>query len=154
MTVFIFQTERALIEFLASERNIPAVFDFSRSENIRELYSDSLLNPAPFLSKKKEKILEEYVEIISELGRLNSFSIPWLCHPISEKNDLLPDTLFKQLIDFLHFCFAYASVKKREFAVLAADAVLIRNIRDFLAEENIKVRIMCPDPDKKDFNRR
>lgn len=149
MTVFIFQTERALIEFLASERNIPAVFDFSRSENIRELYSDSLLNPFQFSPEQKEKILDEYIEIISELGRQNSFSIPWLCHPISEKNDLLPDTLFKQLIDFLHFCFAYASVKKREFAVLAADAVLIRNIRDFLAEENIKVRIMCPDPDKR-----
>jgi len=63
--------------------------------------------PAPagavFTPEEKEQILDEYNEIISELGALNNYSLEWLCHPISEKNDLTPENLLDRLIDFLTF---------------------------------------------------
>jgi hypothetical protein len=58
---------------------------------------------AVFTREEKEQILDEYNEIISDLGALNGYSLEWLCHPISEKNDLAPDTLLDRLIDFLTF---------------------------------------------------
>ncbi|MCU0284923.1 MAG: hypothetical protein MUF15_00865 [Acidobacteria bacterium] len=56
-----------------------------------------------FTPEEKEQILAEYNEIISELGALNGYSLEWLCHPISEKNDLAPGNLLNRLIDFLTF---------------------------------------------------
>ena len=58
---------------------------------------------AIFTPEEKEQILAEYNEIISELGALNGYSLEWLCHPISEKNDLAPGNLLNRLIDSLTF---------------------------------------------------
>ncbi|MCX6582731.1 MAG: hypothetical protein NT166_21355 [Candidatus Aminicenantes bacterium] len=66
-----------------------------------------------FTREEKEQILDEYNEIISELGALNGFSLEWLCHPISEKNDLAPDTLLDRLIDFLTFQCVVSKAGKR-----------------------------------------
>jgi hypothetical protein len=151
MTIQIFQNRQSLVEHLASNRTFPAVFDLSRSEKMWELHPEKILTPEPFSADQKEKILDEFIEIISELGELNCYSLPWLCHPISEKNDLLTDNLFKQVIDFLKFSSIFSTVKERPLVFFTENSALIQNIRDFLIEEEADFEIIGLDSEQRNL---
>ncbi len=118
---------------------------------MREFYPEKILIPTPFSPDEKQKILDEFIETISDLGEDNSFSVPWLCHPISEKNDLLPDNLFGRLTDFLKFVSVITTIKERPLVFFTEDTVLIRNMRDYLIENKIDFRIIGEGASKRAF---
>ncbi|MCP5106807.1 MAG: hypothetical protein GY950_25715 [bacterium] len=104
--------------------------------------------PVAFTQTEKERILDEYVEAVSEAGALNDFSLAWLCHPISEKNDLVPDNLLDRLIDFLSFQRFLATSGGETVAVLTQRASLIQNILDFAAATGMGCRLEVEEESK------
>lgn len=111
------------------EQSVP-VLDFTVSTAV----------PVSFTEQEKERILDEYIEAISEIGYLNNYSNPWLCHPMSEKNDLVADNLLDRLIDFLSFYRFFSEVENETVAVLTQRASLIQNIVDFANANGIDCR--------------
>ncbi len=111
------------------EPSIP-ILDFSKGAGSLDSFSQ----------EEKEQILDEYNEAISELGALNDYSLEWLCHPISEKNDLAPDTLLDRLIDFLTFYRFISKTKTAAVVISAQRPALARDIMDFARTNTIECR--------------
>lgn len=148
MKILIFKDENTLLEYLTSNKEPVCVLDFAGSRQVKETASDAIVPQASFTPQQREKIRDEYIEIISEIGALNQYSIHWLCHPMSEKNDLAPDNLFDRLVDFLCFYHTFSRVKKETLAVLPHRATLIRSIIDFSAGQGITCQVMGKNPAK------
>jgi len=102
-----------------------------------------------FAEEEKQRILDEYVEVISDIGLLNSYSKFWLCHPVSEKNDLIPNNLFSQLTKFMVFHKLFSEKQEDNFAILTSDSSLIRNVIVFSVISKIDYTVI----DKVDINR-
>ncbi len=132
MKIIIFKTNETLSGYRDSlEQSVP-VLDFTASTAAS----------VSFTEQEKQRILDEYIEAISETGHLNDYSIPWLCHPMSEKNDLVADNLLNQLIDFLCFYRFFSKVKNGTMAVLIQRPSLIQNILDFAGANGIDCRVV------------
>jgi hypothetical protein len=125
-----------------------SILDFTGSRQVKETAPDAIISGASFTPRQKEQIRDEYIEIISDTGACNDYSIHWLCHPISEKNDLAPDNLFDRLVDFLSFYHTFSKVKKETLAVLPHRAALVQSIMDFSADKGIPCRVMGKKPTK------
>jgi hypothetical protein len=119
---------------LFKEATEPAVMvlDF-----ITHSYSSTLSSP-----EDKKRLIDQYVEEISDIGDLNHYSLPWLCHPISEKNDLVPHNLFTQVKDFLDFHRAVSKFNGETLAVLADSPVLVKSIMDFSKQHSIPCELL------------
>jgi len=137
-----------LIEYLASNAEPVSIMDFTGSRQVRETVPDAIMPRASFTPQQKERIRDEYIETISGIGACNDYSIHWLCHPISEKNELAPDNLFHRLVDFLSFYRGFSGLKKGTLAVLPPCETLIRSIVDFSTERSIPCQVMGEKPAK------
>ena len=128
MKILIFKDENTLIRYLGSNMAPVSILDFTGSRQVRETAPDAIISGASFTSQQKEQIRDEYIETISDIGAFNDYSIHWLCHPISEKNDLAPDNLFDRLVDFLSFYHTFSGVKQETMAVLPHRAALVSGL--------------------------
>ena len=150
MKIKIFTGAAPLVNYLhgLSEWESVSVLDFTRDANIRNAAGSCLLPPASavFSGQEKERIMDEYVEAISNMGDRNRFSLHWLCHPISEKNDLMPGNLFEQLVEFLSFHRVLSNFKGETLIVSAANPPLLNNITDYLAGKDIEFTISGVTP--------
>jgi hypothetical protein len=145
MKIRIFTRTAPLVDYLQSqrERESVSVLDFTGDAGIRNAAGSCLLPPASaaFTGREKERIMDEYVEAVSAMGDRNGFSLHWLCHPMSEKNDLVPGNLFERLIEFLHFHRALSNFTGKMLIVSAANPTLIKNITDDLAGKGVEFTI-------------
>ncbi|MCP4213036.1 MAG: hypothetical protein GY765_00180 [bacterium] len=105
--------------------------------------------PLAFSSTEKQQLLDGYIEAVSDIGARNDFSLEWLCHPISEKNDLEPDNLFDQLVQYIAFRKFFANCKNGTAAVVTGSAFLIKNICTFAREGDMPFRVIGGDPNKR-----
>lgn len=98
----------------------------------------SVRRPVERSTEERLQIQDAYVELISDLGALNRFSVAWLSHPISEKNDLTPNPLFEQILAFLEFRHHWDAVGAGNgLAVLARHKSLLANILAFARASGI-----------------
>jgi hypothetical protein len=154
MKILIFRDENTLIDHLDSYGEPVSILDFTGSRKVREIAPDVVISRATFTPQQKERIRDEYIEIISDIGALNHFSIHWLCHPMSEKNDLAPDNLFDRLVNFLSFYHTFSKVKKETLAVLPHSESLVQSIMDFSAENGINCQVVGKRPAKPELVRK
>ena len=148
MKILIFKDENTLLGYLTSNKEPLSVLDFTGSRRVKQTAADNIVPRASFTPRQREKIRDEYIEIISEIGALNRYSIHWLCHPISEKNDLDPDNLLDRLVDFLYFYYTFSSIKQETLAVLPHRTALVRDIIDFSTGKGIACREIGENPAK------
>ncbi len=141
MRITIIKDSILLKDYLSQQAKSCCVLDFNKIFAPDELSPHSVVH---LKSPPSQTTLDEYIEIISDLGDINHFSIPWLCHPISEKNDLLPDNLFNQVIDFLRFHLFITDCKDDEIIVLTQKTALIKNIIDFSKSRIISCSTIGP----------
>ncbi len=151
MMINIFTDSESLVNLLPSLKRwgSVSVLDLTGNEKVKRFAADCLVPPVSFSQREKKRIMDEYIEAISDIGAFNHFSLPWLCHPMSEKNDLVPDNLFDQLIDFLSFYRVLLHFKQETLVVLAPNVPLFRNIMDFLMTNRINFGLTGIEPDKK-----
>ena len=151
----IFTDSESLVNLLPSlkSRGSVSILDLTGNEKVKKFAGDCLVPPVSFSQQEKKRIMDEYIEAISDIGALNHYSLQWLCHPMSEKNDLLPNNLFDQLIDFLSFYRVLSHFKQETLVVLAPDAPFFRNIMDYLRANRIDFGISGSDPAEKGFVR-
>ena len=135
MKINIFDNEDMLIEYLKYNKGAIQILDFSKSKKIKRALNNKIIFPYNFSLEEKHNLLEEYIETIFDLGKLNNYSLYWLCHPISEKNDLIPSNLFSQITDFLSFYRSYSALGGHELAYLALCACVGVASSDTLASE-------------------
>ena len=97
----IFTDSESLVNLLPSLKRwgSVSVLDLTGNGEVKKAAADCMVLPISFSQGEKERIMDEYIEAIADIGSFNNFSLPWLCHPMSEKNDLVPNNLFDQLID-------------------------------------------------------
>lgn len=119
-------------KYLLSKNNSVRVLDFIGSDNLKKSIPSRIVHPGRFTVEEKERVITEYVEAISDIGLLNNYSIFWLCHPISEKNDLLPNNLLSQIVEFISFYKFISDFKEEELVILTSNQALIDNIYSFL----------------------
>ena len=100
MKISIFNNKELLIKYLDSNYETIKLLNFENSENLENIVSNKILYPYNYTEQEKQNLIDEYIEVISDLGGINKYSLYWICHPISEKNDLLPNNLLSQLVDF------------------------------------------------------
>lgn len=94
-----------------------------------------------FTGEEKDHIMKEYIRHIAGLGEDNHFSTAWLCHPMSEKNELLPDNLLRQLLEFLYFHRWFLQAGDQIAAVVTPRESLHRNIIAFARLRGIEWRL-------------
>lgn len=131
MRIFIFSDHRDFLEHPVSKERLVGVVDFSRDQRLRDVWAGEIIQPKPFTTVDKQQLVDRYVEEISDIGAMNFYSLSWLCHPISEKNDLAPNNLFVQVKDFLYFSRVISGFNGKTLAVLAESLVLVKSIIDF-----------------------
>jgi hypothetical protein len=148
--IYLFTESNDLVEHLKTlgGKESVSVLDFTGDAGVRNAAGKRLVPPLQeaFTGEEKERIMDEYVEVISEMGKFNNFSLQWLCHPISEKNDLVPGNLFDRLIDFLFFHRVLSEFKGETLIISVSNLSLIRNIKDYLTGKNIAFTISGSEP--------
>lgn len=153
MKIQLFTETVLLVEYLKNldERESVSVLDFTGDAGVRNAAGRLLLQPlqGAFTGEEKERIMDEYVEAISEMGKFNNFSLEWLCHPISEKNDLVPGNLFDGVIDFLFFQRVLSKFNGETLVISVSNPPLIRVIKDYLKRRNIAFTISGSEPKDK-----
>lgn len=87
-------------------------------------------------AEKRKQILDEYIHMIDRSGKKNHFSLSWLCHPMSEKNDLEPDHLLYQILDFLDFVEKVRQNNGDEMVFVTGDRFLMENIGEYAGQHN------------------
>ncbi len=127
MKVAVFLEADLLIEYLGSKPGSGSILDFTGNLALKKVKSNFTLKDYNFSLQEKEDILKEYVEAIATSALINKYSIYWLCHPISEKNDLVTDNLFSQIVDYLLFYRAYSDCKNDVVLILTDKISLARN---------------------------
>ncbi|MCP4156004.1 MAG: hypothetical protein GY757_50240 [bacterium] len=154
MEIILFTEAEGLLDYLRTgDQGTVSVLDYTGSKEIKEAAGEYIEPRHVFTAQTKERLMDEYVEAISELGAHNNYSIPWLCHPISEKNDLEPDNLFEQLIDYTAFCQIVTGIKKKKLAVFLQNVHLFKNIKGYLETSKIAYGITGSEPGKRNFVR-
>jgi hypothetical protein len=144
MIVFIFNDSRTFLEHPLSKESVAGVLDFHRDQHLQKVWTGEIIQPKPFTAADKKQLVDQYVEEISDIGAGNHYSLSWLCHPISEKNDLAPDNLFNQVKDFLYFFQVYQVVSLsggEALAVLSESPVLVKSIIDFSRKQGIHCEV-------------
>jgi len=138
----------AFLRFQGSEEPL-SVLDFSGDAGVKDAAGDRLLPPVSFTPEEKERIMDEYVEAVSEIGALNRFSLHWLCHPMSEKNDLVPNNLFDRLIRFLSFRRILSNTREGTLLVLTQDVPLFEDIFHYLTANRVNFGLSGLEPREK-----
>jgi len=153
MKILIFAGEKSLLEYLEAKGKEAAVLDFTGSKSIKA--AAGIVEPlSVFSDEEKNRAMAQYIEAISQLAADNEFSLQWLCHPISEKNDLRPDNLFNRLKDFLIFYRILMMQKRETLLILPHQPALARDIETFSARQGIDCRLMGSKPWKKSLIKR
>ena len=151
MRIHIFTDADDLVAYLRSrdERESLSILDFTGDAGVKDAAGERLLPPVSFTPGEKEQIMDEYVEAVSEIGAFNRFSLHWLCHPMSEKNDLVPNNLFDRLIRFLSFRRILSNVGENTLIILAQEAHLFEDIFRYLAANQMNFAVSGPTPREK-----
>lgn len=149
--IYLFTDTDDLVAYLQSrdEKEPLSVLDFSGDAGVKEAAGDRILPPASFTPEEKERIMDEYVEAVSEIGAHNRFSLHWLCHPMSEKNDLVPNNLLDRLIRFLSFRRILTDTRESTLLVLTHDAPLFEDIFHYLTANQMNFGVSGPKPREK-----
>lgn len=144
MKIFIFNDSGTFMEHRISKEALVGVLDFNRDQHLKEVWTGEIIQPIPFTAADKQQLVDQYVEEISDISAGNHYSLSWLCHPISEKNDLAPNNLFNQVKDFLYFFQVYQVVSEsggEKLVVLADSPVLVKSIIDFSRKQGIHCEV-------------
>jgi hypothetical protein len=115
-----------------------SLLDFNNEAQLRKERAHQLLKPVHLTSNERIQLMDDFVASIAELGTLNAFSLYWLCHPISEKNELLPGNLFDSVKDYLSFLHVIKQFKGTQLAVISVDTVLSAAINEYAGKSNKK----------------
>jgi len=142
MKIVISKDSKFLVKHLLSKNKSVRVLDFIGSDDLKKSMPGRIVRPSPFTIEEKERLVTEYVEAISDIGLLNNYSIFWLCHPISEKNDLLPNNLLSHIVEFIAFYHFFSEFIKEELAILTSSQALVDNIIDFSNVHHIDCKII------------
>jgi hypothetical protein len=145
MKIFIFADTGTFCQHPMSEEALAGVLDFNRDPHLQEMYTGEIILPELFTAAEKQRLVDQYVEEISDIGDLNHYSLSWLCHPISEKNDLAPDNLFNQVKDFIYFfqvCQGISESGGETLVVLADSPVLVKSIIDFSRKQSFHCEVI------------
>ncbi|MBN2057333.1 MAG: hypothetical protein JW782_00865 [Candidatus Saganbacteria bacterium] len=138
MKVSLFDNPDRLKGYLKERGEAVTVLSFDRDLVIDQA-RHRLVFPKPCLPEEKLPIIEAYVEAVSEIGDQNGYSLAWLCHPISEKNELMPENLLDQLVDFLAFHRTFGGSNADELAVISGSSELLGNIAAFCQSRGVTV---------------
>jgi hypothetical protein len=144
MRVFIFSDSGTFRQHRMSKEALVGVLDFNRDQHLRKVWTGEIIQPKRFTAADKQQLVDQYVEEISDIGAGNHYSLSWLCHPISEKNDLAPNNLFNQVKDFLYFFQVYQVVSEsggETLVVLADSPVLVKSIIGFSRRQGIHCEV-------------
>jgi hypothetical protein len=145
MKIYIFADTGTFCQHPMFEEALAGVLDFNRDPHLQDVYNGEIIQPKLFTAAEKQRLVDQYVEEISDIGDLNHYSLSWLCHPISEKNDLAPDNLFNQVIDFLYFFQVYQGISEsggETLAVLADSPVLVKSIIDLSRKQGFHCQVI------------
>jgi hypothetical protein len=142
MKIRLFTEVNSLIDHLLHVKGQLSVLDFTRSDKLRVSVSKEVIYPGEFTYDEKARIVDEYVELISNTGAMNGFSVYWLCHPVSEKNDLAPDNLLSQVVAFISFQRFFSDFQGEVLLILTVSHSLIRNIIAFSHVNNIDCKFV------------
>lgn len=144
MKIFIFNDTGTFRQHPMSKEALAGVLDFNRDQHLQEVWTGEIIQPKPFTGAHKQQMVDQYVEEISDIGARNHYSLSWLCHPISEKNDLAPNNLLNQVKDFLYFFQVYQGgleSGEKTLVVLADSPVLVKSIIDFSKKKGIHCEV-------------
>lgn len=145
MKIFVYDTLDGFLNTPVTPKPGVRVLDFTRDPRVKKKWNGYLIDNADFSPQEKERLVDEYVEAVSRIGVGNRFSLFWLCHLISEKNELLPGDLFSRTADFIPFYRAFNLCREQNhsLAVITTDPVIAADIRDFARERGVECETGC-----------